>query len=185
MSAGTPPNLALAGFMGTGKSTVGALLARRMNWRFVDTDALVESEEGISISELFATHGEATFRSIERRVCLYAASQSYVVISTGGGALLEMESRLALEGSAVIVLLTCARDLLVERLQGSALRGERPMLAEKFTQRIDELLKTREPLYSSIPLQVDTTRLAPGEVAELVLKLYRQASQDRRQACTL
>ncbi|MBF6614117.1 MAG: shikimate kinase [Chloroflexi bacterium] len=185
MSERIPPNLALAGFMGTGKSTVGALLARRMNWRFVDTDALVERQAGISISEIFATQGEAAFRLLERRACLYAARQSCVVISTGGGALLDMESRVALEGSAVIVLLSCESDLLAARLQGSALRGERPMLAERFTQRIDELLKAREPLYSSIPLQVDTTRLAPEGVADLVLNLYMQASQDRRQACTI
>lgn len=185
MSEGIGPNLALAGFMGTGKSTVGALLAERMNWRFVDTDALVEAEAGMLVSEIFATRGEAAFRSMERRACLYAARRNNVVISTGGGALLDIQSRLALEERAIIILLTCDRDMLAGRLRASALRGERPMLAENLAERIDDLLKTREPVYSSIPLQVDTSPLAASEVAGLVLDLYRQATRDRTQACIL
>src|SRR4051812_19177469 len=123
------PNLVLTGFMGTGKSTVGPLLAKQLGWLFIDTDALVEREAGMPVSEIFATHGEPAFRAMERRTCRDAATSHQAVISVGGGAVLDQENRRVLEQSGLIVLLTCEKDMLVRRLQQSARRGERPLLA--------------------------------------------------------
>ena len=174
----TSPNLVLAGFMGTGKSTVGPLVARTLGRSFVDTDALVEREAGMSVREIFAARGELEFRVLERRAVREAAGFERVVVSIGGGALLDSENRRALEATGVIVLLTCERETLVKRLEESARRGERPLLGEDLPRRIDALLRARESVYSLISLRVDTTHLAPDEVAGRVLALYRRAARE-------
>jgi len=164
--------------MGTGKSTVGAILAERLQWDFIDTDEMAERDAGMTIKEIFANHGEAGFRALERAACLRAASRHLTVIATGGGALLDPESRSALEATGVVILLTCERDVLLARLEESARRGERPMLAENFEARVNDLLHIRGELYSSIPLKVDTSHVTPEEAAGLVLELYRSVIQD-------
>ena len=171
------PNLVLAGFMGTGKSTVAPIIAQRLGWVFVDTDALVEQRAGMPVREVFATQGEPAFRALEREVIRDACRMDHAVISIGGGALLDPANKRDLENSGVLVLLTCARDILVQRLRDSVRRGERPLLAESLSQTIDGLLRAREPAYSSVLLRVDTTRLGPEEAADEVLALYRQATR--------
>jgi shikimate kinase len=167
-------NLVLAGFMGTGKTTVGALVAEWLGWSFVDTDALVEEEAGMPVREIFAREGEGAFRALEQTACNAASARRRTVISVGGGALMNQENRRALEANGVIVLLTCERDRLIERLEGSARRGERPMLGDDLGERIDALTASRARVYASIPLKVDTTHLAPEEVAARVIKLWRE-----------
>jgi shikimate kinase len=169
------PNLVLAGFMGTGKSTVGPLLASTLRRPFVDTDVLVERTAGMAISEIFASRGEPAFRALERQAVREAAALEQVVLSIGGGALLDPENTRALEAAGVIVLLTCERDTLLGRLEESARRKERPMLGDDLHGNVDALLRAREPAYSRVRLKVDTTHLAPHEVVDRVLALYRQA----------
>lgn len=185
MSEGALPNLVLAGFMGTGKTTVGRLLSRRLQWDLVDTDSLVESEAGISIKEIFATRGEAAFREMESAACARAAREPYRVISTGGGALIDPANRETLEASGIIVLLTCEADALLQRLEESARKGERPLLGDAPAERIASLLRVREAAYNSIHLRVDTTGLTPEEAAERVMELYSAEAQDRMSPCIL
>ncbi len=168
-------NLVLAGFMGTGKTTVGRLLAARLGRPFVDTDDLVEESAGMSISEIFALHGEAAFRAQEQWACREVAAGRGLVVAVGGGALLDPANRAALESSGVLVLLKCERHTLAARLGESARRGERPMLTGDLESTIARLLEQREPVYSAVGVRVDTTRATPDEVAEQVLGLYRDA----------
>lgn len=173
------PNVVLAGFMGTGKSTVGALVASDLGWPCVDTDSLIEQEVGMPVREIFVTHGEPAFRALEQQACARASRHREAVVSVGGGAVLDAGNSRALESNGVVVLLTCERDTLVARLQESARRGERPLLAEGLGDSIDTLLRAREAVYSLIPLRVDTTYLTTREVAEQVLALYYQAIRGR------
>lgn len=166
------PNLVLSGFMGTGKSTVGLIIARRLGMEFVDTDSRIEAEAGMSVSEIFRVHGESTFRKMEHELCLRLAGEQGRVIATGGGALLNAESKAALEGSGVLILLTCERDILFQRLQESARTGERPLLRDDLETTIATLLQKREQLYASIERKVDTTHLTPYEAADRVLEVY-------------
>lgn len=165
-------NLILAGFMGTGKSTIGPIAARTLRRAFVDTDQLIEQQVGQHVSEIFARHGERTFRALEREVCRRVAGSVAQVVAIGGGALLDPGNRTALEATGVVVLLTCRPDVLVERLRESARRGERPLLAGDVEAMIARLLKEREPVYSSIRLKVDTTGIELNEIAEKVVALY-------------
>lgn len=181
----TLPNLVLEGFMGTGKSTVGAILSRRLQWDFVDTDEMAEHDAGMGIKEIFAQQGEAGFRALERAACLRAANLLFTVVATGGGALLDPESRSALESTGVVVLLTCDIDVLLVRLRESAQRGERPMIADNFEARVRHLLHIRGELYDSILLKVDTTHLTPEEAANQVIELYGSAAQDWVSACVI
>jgi shikimate kinase len=175
VSVPSEPNLVLAGFMGTGKTTVGQLLAASLGRPFVDTDALVEAAAGMTIAEIFARQGEAAFRAHEREACREVAGRRGLVVAIGGGALLDPANRAALEGSGVLVLLTCERQTLAARLRESARRGERPLLAGDLERTIERLLEQREPVYSAVRLQVDTTRATPQQVAEQVLGHYRDA----------
>jgi shikimate kinase len=167
------PNIVLAGFMGTGKTTVGRLLARRLGRPFVDTDALIEEGAGMTVAAIFAGEGEAAFRRLESEVCRRVASSGGQVVALGGGALLDGGNRATLESAGVLVLLTCRPDTLVERLTESARRGERPLLRDDVEDTIGRLLEAREPVYSTVRLRVDTTERTPEEVAEEVLNLYR------------
>jgi shikimate kinase/3-dehydroquinate synthase len=167
-------NLVLVGFMGTGKTTVGALVAERLGWAFVDTDLLVEAEAGMPVREIFARQGEDAFRVLETHACRVAGAGTHTVISVGGGALVNPENRRALEANGVPVLLTCERDRLVERLEESARRGERPLLSGDIGAKIDSLAASRAGVYSTIALKVDTTHLTPEEVAEKVIAIVEE-----------
>src|SRR4051794_33347463 len=102
--------------MGVGKSTVGQLAAQRLQWTHIDTDTVIEQETGLSISEIFARDGEEAFRERERDLCRRLGEEPYLVISTGGGMLVDPNNRARLEESGVIVLLTCDREVLIKRL---------------------------------------------------------------------
>ncbi len=167
-------NLVLVGFMGTGKTTVGALVAARLGWAFVDTDAVVEAAAGMPVREIFARQGEGAFRILEAHACQAASAGTHTVISVGGGAVVNPENRRALEANGVLVLLTCERDRLIDRLEGSARRGERPLLSGDMGARIDALAASRAEVYSSIALKVDTTHLTPEEVAERMITMLEE-----------
>ncbi|MEO8287406.1 MAG: shikimate kinase [Chloroflexota bacterium] len=176
------PNLVLVGFMGTGKSTVGQIIAQRLGLPFIDTDTLIEAESGLRVRDIFLIHGEAHFRALESEACRKLSAQGGRVIAPGGGAILHKPNREALERSGVMVLLTCESAALFDRLEESAQRGERPLLEGDFRQRAGELLAARSHVYDSVALKIDTTRLTPDEVAEQVLALYEAHEGARMEA---
>ncbi len=167
-----PPeqNLILTGFMGTGKTTVGQLLAQRLGRPFVDMDAQLEALFGKPIPQIFAEEGEEGFRAAEARLCQELGRQQGLVIATGGGALVNPASREALARSGPIVCLTAAVDTLLERLD---LAQDRPLLSgdrERRRAQIQTLLAQRQNVYAGFALQVDTSGRTPEEVVEQVLE---------------
>src|SRR5688572_15249289 len=104
-TGGSVRNIILTGFMGTGKSTVGRRLARRLGWTFVDTDELIEQREGRSIPDIFAQDGEPAFRDLETELARDLANSKNQVIATGGGMVLREENLRALEQAGAVVLL--------------------------------------------------------------------------------
>jgi shikimate kinase len=163
-------NLVLTGFMGTGKSAVGPLVAGRLGMRFVDMDPTIEARTGLTVSEIFRARGEAAFREMEAALCRELAAQRGLVIATGGGALLVPANRAALGATALIVCLTCAVDEILARLARAA---DRPLLeAADRAARVRALLEARAPVYAGLPAHVDTTGLTPPQVAERVVELW-------------
>ena len=164
-------NITLTGFMGTGKSTVGQLVAAQLNRQFVDMDTIIEQREGGAISQMFATDGEPYFRQLEAALCRELAAQSELVIATGGGALVDETNLGVMEQGGLVICLDCEPDTLWERIGHSE---DRPMLAERDNGRFDRLaalLEARTPAYMQIKQHIDVTHLFPQEVAERVYEL--------------
>ncbi len=165
-------HLILTGFMGSGKTTTGRVLAARLGWEFLDTDELIVQRLGISIPEVFARYGEGYFRQVEAQICAEVSERTRpTVIALGGGALLNPETRKLLETRGRIFCLVCDLDELIRRVQhGEGEVQSRPLFqAER--ARLEMLLNARRPIYERYP-QVDTTRSTPEEVAEEILRLW-------------
>jgi shikimate kinase len=163
-----PRNIILTGFMGTGKSTVGQLVAAELNREFVDMDTLIEQREDRSIRQIFAESGEAYFRRLEADLCRELAQQKSLVIATGGGALLPEANLRVMESSGLVVCLDCDPAVLWQRIGQSE---DRPMLAaqdETRFARLAALLEQRAPAYSRIKHHLDVTHLAPEEAAKRI-----------------
>lgn len=146
-------NVALIGFMGCGKSTVGQALARRLNFEFVDTDRLIEAQAGRSIPEIFAREGEAAFRARERALVESLAAREQLVIATGGGVGAQPDLLESLKGHALVVWLWASPETLWERCR---LQTHRPLLqVPDPLARIRELLAVREPVYRRADLLIN------------------------------
>lgn len=167
-----PPNIVLIGFMGTGKSTIGRALARRLDWRFVDTDLVIEKVAGIDIPTLFLEEGESAFRDREATAILGISAGERQVIATGGGAVLREENVAALRGNGVVVLLTARPEVILERVGRRP--EQRPLLAGETSPlaRILNLLGERGPTYQKAAhVIVDTSERSPRAVVEEVVRL--------------
>jgi shikimate kinase/3-dehydroquinate synthase len=163
-------NVVVTGFMGTGKTAVGRLVADRLGRPFIDMDAEIEKRAQKPIARIFADDGEEAFRSIESALCSELSAQDGLVIATGGGALVNPASRQAMMAGGNVVCLSCEADEIVRRLteEGAASGiAERPLLhVEDPAAEIERLLAARSEAYAAIPWQVDTTGLSADEVAD-------------------
>lgn len=151
-------DVVLTGFMGTGKSTVGRILAGRYGLRFVDTDDEIVRRAGAPIPAIFETLGEDGFRLLETEVLRELSSGSGRVIATGGGALLDVDNRALLRADRSVLCLTCREDELGQRLNGGA---GRPLLTGAWPR----LLEARRNGYAAFE-QIDTSGRTPDEVAD-------------------
>ncbi len=163
-------NITITGFMGTGKSTVAALLAQRLGRPLVDMDQQLVTHFGKSIPEIFAQEGELAFRQAEAQLCRQLAQEQGLVIATGGGALVNPENRQLLAQSGPIVCLTASVDEILDRLESARDRPLLPQDREARRQQIQALLEYRRAAYASIPLQVETTGRSPEAILEAVLE---------------
>jgi len=165
--------LILAGFMGTGKTTVSRLCAQRLDLPFIDADAEIELREGMSIPHIFERHGEAYFRQREREFAAEIAQRGGCVVATGGGMVVDDDSRTILLSSGVCVCLVATPEAILKRVGGEAAAQKRPMLTgENVTARITQLLQDRSPKYAHFHYHLDTSERTAGEVAELVADIY-------------
>lgn len=121
-------NIALIGFMASGKTTIGKMLAREMHFEFTDTDFLVEKDENKKISDIFKTHGEAYFREAEHRILKHVAEQPRQVISTGGGILTIPKNIAVLKENSFVVFLDVPFEVLSSRVTDTSTR---PLFADK------------------------------------------------------
>ncbi|GAA3831402.1 shikimate kinase [Nocardioides panacisoli] len=174
----TRPRVVLIGPMGSGKTTVGRLLARRWAVAVRDTDEDIEAVEGRSIGEIFVDDGEARFREIERDAVAKALSDHDGVLSLGGGAVLAEQTRELLAGQPVVFLQVGLADA-VSRV---GLGESRPLLNQAvggMRSRIKQLLDERTPIYESVAtLTVDTSGRTPEDVAEEIDARIAEASDD-------
>lgn len=141
-------NFILVGLMGSGKTTVGRMLANRLGKTFVDSDHEIEKKTGVSIRTIFDLEGEARFRERERQVILEVSKRRDIVLATGGGAILSVENRKTLATSGVVIYLTATVDEVLARTSRDT---SRPLLQQANRKEILEtLLLARDPLYREI-----------------------------------
>jgi shikimate kinase len=162
-SRALPQRIVLVGFMGCGKSTVGAELARRLGWGFRDLDRWIEERCLLTVAQIFRRHGEAFFREEERRAARAAARLRRYVVAAGGGAFAQEGTREALQAGSLTVWLRCDAGVLGRRIRRDA---SRPLAADR--ARMLRLLAEREPSYRLADLAVDSSRAAPDEVARRI-----------------
>ena len=121
-------NIVLCGFMGSGKTVVGRELAKIMGVKFVDTDELIEKEQGVAIKAIFAAHGEDYFRDLEYEMCKKVAQMKGAVVSTGGGAMTFERNVEAIKQGSKVVFLDASFDVICDRIGNSTTR---PLLDRK------------------------------------------------------
>jgi shikimate kinase len=165
--------LALVGYRGSGKSTVGRILADRTALPFVDLDREIEGLVGRSISEIFAESGESEFRDLEEQTLqAVTADDSRAVIATGGGIVLRDANRRRLRKFGPVVWLRADAALLAARLANDkhGLAGRPPLTAAGTLLEIEQILETRTPLYSALAdAVIETGGKTPGDVAAEIL----------------
>lgn len=158
----------LTGFMGSGKSTAGPLLASRLRWRFLDVDDVIEADAGLRIAEIFARDGEAAFRAREREAIVRLAGEDRVVLALGGGAIETAETRELLLNvpETLVVYLHVELATTLRRCGGT--EQARPVLADQ--ANLAARYQRRLPLYRMAHLSIATDALTPEQVVEAVVE---------------
>ena len=164
--------IALAGFMGVGKTTIGRLLAERLERPFHDTDACVEAAAGRSVEDFFRNHEEGEFRRLEAAAVADLVVKGPVVIALGGGALMDDTSRRTLTERSVLVHLHVPWTQLRERVP--ALIATRPLLRDRTPADIRRLYLLRLATYASAAIRITIRRGTPAQAAEQVLAALRR-----------
>ncbi len=159
----TQKNIVITGFMGAGKTTVGEILARKLNRRFVDMDVEIEARSGFTIPQIFRRHGEEGFREMERRLIRELALRHGLVISTGGGALVDDEMREMIGRHGLIICLNASKEEIRARLAESL---DRPLAADW-----EKLFDARQSAYAKISHQIMTSGKTPREIAAEIAAL--------------
>ena len=165
----------LAGFMGSGKSTLGPQLAERLDYDFADIDSIVEKAEGISIAEIFEEHGEGYFRKVESRALkeIAAAGRNFVV-ALGGGSLTSEQNRAMIRESGVLVYLKAGPEEIMERVRA---KRDRPMLLSpdgktlsenELSIRVKSLLNEREKHYLEALITIDTSNSSIAKSVDII-----------------
>ncbi len=167
----TEKNLVLIGFMGTGKSSVGKALAKKTGRTLVDVDQRIEEREKRRIADIFEKDGEAVFRRMEKDAIREAVKGTGLIITTGGGAVLDAENLSALKANGFLVALEASPETIFQRVKDSR---HRPLLhSNDVPGEIRRLLEARRPYYEKADLKFVTDGKSASQVAEeIATKLY-------------
>jgi shikimate kinase len=168
-------NIALIGFMGTGKSSVGQLVAAQLHFTFLDTDHVIEARTGKTISEIFTQEGEPAFRALEKKIVGELVGRKKTIISTGGGLPANPDNLVSLKTHSLVVCLWASPEKIWERVRSQT---HRPLLNEPDPlAKIRSLLAEREPCYRQADVLLNTELRALKDVAQQVIHQYHNAVQ--------
>lgn len=179
----TASRIYLTGFMGSGKSTIGGILANVLGYAFEDLDGTIAERTGQSVQDFFSSRGEGAFRALETDVLHATAQRDRLVVATGGGALARPDNMAWARAHGMVVYLALHHDSLVERLRHLAV--PRPLLLgpggerlspEALRARAVTLLREREPVYRRAHIMVQTDALSVGQSVEAVARALRRRS---------
>jgi shikimate kinase len=162
-------NIILVGFMGTGKTVTGRVLAERTGMELVDMDTLIQKRQGKTIPEIFAQDGEPAFRALERELVQELCRREGIIVSTGGGIVLNPDNIADFSKSGLVVCLNASPETIFQRLEKDT---SRPLLSGDKKGQITTLLEKRWPLYAAITHRVKTDGLTDKQTADRILELY-------------
>lgn len=163
--------IVLTGFMGSGKSTVGPLVAQRLGWKFVDVDNVIEAEAGVSIAHLFSRDGEAAFRDLEHATIARFAKENGLVLALGGGAIERPATRDILLNSPGTLLIHLEVQLATTLKRCIGTESIRPVLADQ--ANLANRYARRLPLYRTAHASIHVDALTPEEVADAIIAAGR------------
>ena len=161
----------LTGFMGCGKSTIGQLLAKRMNRNFEDMDAVIEQKAGMSISRIFELEGEEGFRKREESVLAELLADSSLVLATGGGAVLKKENRELFLQKGIVVFLKAEPKTIYQRVSTN---DQRPLAKGKNLEELTALYESRMPYYEECHICFETRDDSPFQCVETLQELLKE-----------
>jgi len=165
-------NLTLTGMMGVGKTTIGKILAKKLDYKFVDVDKLIEDKEGLSISFIFKNKSESYFRKVENEMTFAELKKDNSVISLGGGAFLNNSIRRIAKKLSVSFWLDVHVDELIKRLKKSK---KRPLLFKKnISEEIKKIYFGRKKFYNEADYRIRCNSLRSEEIAKKILNLYEK-----------
>ena len=170
-----PKNIVIGGMRGAGKTTIGKLLAKELNYNFIDTDAEVEKQQKNSIPEIIKQKGWNYFRQLEKELVKYLKNIKHTVISTGGGVLINRLNANKLKQLGPIIIIDCKPETCLNRIE---LSFKRPTLSKnkKYTEEIYELHKKRSPIYKKVAtIIIDNDQKSPKEAVKEIIQSLRTA----------
>jgi shikimate kinase len=154
----------LVGFMAAGKTTVARALAKRLDWQATDIDELIEQREHLSVADIFARHGEAYFRAVERAVLLEQMPARHRVVATGGGTFVDPQNRAAINSDGVSVWLDLSLERAIARMPAD---GRRPLAADR--AEFERLFHARRDAYQLAHVRLDAGRASVDALVEQLL----------------
>ena len=164
-------NLVFLGMMGSGKSSIGSLVAKKLNLEFIDIDKEIEKKIGISIKEIFKNKGEDFFRELEEKITLNKLKLNSVVISLGGGAFMNQQIRKEVLKKHISFWLNWNNQILLNRIRNSV---KRPMAYKSSDDKLIEMINQRSGLYSKALYEIKCDNLSKNEIVKKILKIYEK-----------
>ena len=165
-------NLTLTGMMGVGKSTIGKNLAKKLNYKFVDVDKLIEAKEGMSINLIFKNKSETYFRKIENDITLSELKKESAIIALGGGAFLNNSIRKCVKKLSISFWLDVQVEELIKRLKKSK---HRPLLYKKnINETVKKIYFQRKKIYNEADFRIKCKSLKSEEIANKILEFYEK-----------
>ena len=162
-------NLVFLGMMGSGKSSIGYLVSRKLNLEFIDIDNLIVEEAGVSISKLFIEKGENYFRDLEEKITLTALKNTNKIVSLGGGGFINDKIRKKILINHFSFWLYWDESILLKRIKNSK---KRPLAFKSTDQEIREIIKKRAKIYSTAQFKINCNKLTKTEIVKKIVKIY-------------
>ena len=162
-------NLVFLGMMGSGKSSIGNLVSKKLNLPFIDIDNLIVKNTGMSISEMFETKGEVYFRNLEEKITLKSLKKIKNVISLGGGGFINAKIRKEILSNHFSFWLNWDESTLIKRIKNSK---KRPIAFKSTDQEIRTIIKLRSKIYTNAHFKINCNKLTKTEIVKKIIKIY-------------
>ena len=162
-------NLVFLGMMGSGKSSIGAMVSKKLNIPFIDMDSLIEEHTGMTISEIFETNGEDYFRNLEEKITIKSLKHKKIVVSLGGGGFVNGKIRKDVLTNHFSFWLNWDDLILIKRIKGSK---KRPLASKSTDQEIKAIINKRKKIYSKANFKINCNKLTKSEIVKTIIKIY-------------